>query len=106
MCKLLGVRKIVTSAYRPNGNGGVERANQTMAQMLPMVCNERQDDWDIHLANMEFAHKTSVSAATESASNEVHMNRLSLFPHHLRTILRPRPPKPRPRPTGILQPRR
>ena len=32
------------SAYHPCGNGGVERVNHTMAQMLAMVCNERQDD--------------------------------------------------------------
>ena len=29
--KLLGMRKIATSAYHPNGNGGVERVNHTMA---------------------------------------------------------------------------
>ena len=38
--KLLGVRNIDTSSYRPNGNGGVERVNHTMAQMLAMVVNE------------------------------------------------------------------
>ena len=44
--QLLGVRKLATSSYhpngnggatssnRPNGNGGVERVNHTMAQML------------------------------------------------------------------------
>ena len=37
--KLLGVRKIATIAY--HGNGGVERVNHTMAQMLAMVVNER-----------------------------------------------------------------
>ena len=44
MCKLLGVRKIATSAYHPNGNGDVERVNHTMAQMLAMVVNERRDN--------------------------------------------------------------
>ena len=63
--KLLGVRKIATSAYHPNGNGGIERVNHTtMAQMLAMVDNERQDDWDIHLPHVEFAYNNSVSAAT------------------------------------------
>ena len=44
MYTLLDMRKIATSAYHPNGNGGVERVNHTMAQMLAMVVNERQDD--------------------------------------------------------------
>ena len=40
----LGVRTLATSSYHPNCNGGVERVNHTMAQMLAMVVNERQDD--------------------------------------------------------------
>ena len=74
------VRKITTSAYHPNGNGGVERVNHTMAQMLCMVVNERQDDWDLHLPHVEFAYNNAVSAATGLAPNQVHMNRLSRFP--------------------------
>ena len=45
--RLLGVRKLATSSYHPNGNGGVERVKHTMAQMLAMVVNEQQDDWDL-----------------------------------------------------------
>ena len=44
--KLLGVRKMATSSYNPNGNCGVERVNHTMAQMLAMVVNELQSNWD------------------------------------------------------------
>ena len=40
--QLLGVRKIATSSYHPNVNGGVERVNHTMAQLLAMVVNELQ----------------------------------------------------------------
>ena len=45
MYKLLGMQKIATSAYHPNGKGGVKRLNHTVAQILAMVVNERQDDW-------------------------------------------------------------
>ena len=80
--------KIVTSAYHSNGNGGVERVNHTMAQMLAMAANERQDDWDVHLPHVELYYNNSVSAATGLAPNEVHiMNRLprlplTIFEHH------------------------
>ena len=40
----LGTRKLTTSSYYPNGNGGVELVNHSMAQMLGMVVHERQDD--------------------------------------------------------------
>ena len=54
--KLLGIHKLTTSAYHPSGNGGVERVNYTMAQMLAMVCNEHQNDWDVHLPHAESAY--------------------------------------------------
>ena len=64
------------SSYHPNGNGGVERVNHTMAQMLAMVVNEQQNDWDVRLPQVEFAYNNSVSAATGLAPNETHMDRL------------------------------
>ena len=74
--QLLVVHKLATSSYHPNCNGGVERVNQTMQQMLAMVVNERQDDWDLHLPHVELAYINSVSAATGLAPNDVHMGRL------------------------------
>ena len=76
MYRLLGVRKLATSSYRPNGNDGVERVNHTMAQMLAMVVNEQQNDWDLLLLQVEFAYNKSVSAATGLAPREIHMGRL------------------------------
>ena len=74
------MRKLATSSYHPNGNGGVERVNHTMAQMLAMVVNEQQDDWDLRLPQVEFAYNNSVSAATGLAPNEIHMGRLPRLP--------------------------
>ena len=54
--------------------------NHTMTQMLAMVVNERQDDWDLQLPHVEFAYNNLVSAATGLAPNEVHMGRLPRFP--------------------------
>ena len=78
--KLLGVHKLRTSAYHPSGNGGVERVNHAMAQMLAMVCNEHQNDWDVDLPHVEYACNNSVSAATGLAPNEVHIGRLPHLP--------------------------
>ena len=78
--KLLGIHKLTTSAYHPSGNGGVERVNHTMAQMLAIVCNEHQNDWDVHLPHVEYAYKNSVSAATGLAPDQVHIGRLPRLP--------------------------
>ena len=51
-----------------------------MAQMLAMVFNEQQDDWNLRLPHVEFAYNNSVSAATGLAPNEVHMGRLPRLP--------------------------
>ena len=79
MYNLLGMQKIATSAYHPNGNGGVERVYHTMSQMLAMVVNEMQDDGDVHVPYVEFAYTNSASAATAWARIEVHMNRHCLL---------------------------
>ena len=78
--KLLGVWKITTKSYHPNGNGGVERVNLTVAQMLAMVVNELRKNWDVQLPHVEFVYNNSVSATTSLAPNEVHMGRLTRFP--------------------------
>ena len=70
----------MTSAYCSNGDGDVKRANHTMAQMLAMVVNERQDDWDVHFLRVEFAHNSAVSGTTGLAPNEAHIKRLSRLP--------------------------
>ena len=78
--KLLRIHKLTTSAYHPSGNGGVERVNYTMAQMLAMAYNEYQNDWDVHLPHVKYAYNNSISAATGLAPNEVHIGRLPRLP--------------------------
>ena len=101
--ELFGVEQIATSSYHPSGNGGVERVNYAMAQMLAMVVNERQDDWDAQLSHVEFAYNNSVSAATGLAPNEVHTtgSRASLL--LVSTARGRRPSVPGPRPPHILR---
>ena len=62
--QLLRVRKIATSSYHPNGDGGVEDVNHTMAQMLENGRQRVQNNWDEHLPHVKFTYYNSVSAAT------------------------------------------
>ena len=80
----LGIKKLNTSAYHPEGNGGTERVNHTMAQMLSVVVNEPQTDWDVQLPHVKSAYNNSVTTSTGLTPNEVHIGRsprlpLSLF---------------------------
>ena len=49
------MRKVATSFYHPDGDGGAERVKHTMPQILAMVVYEQQDDWDLRRPHVEFA---------------------------------------------------
>ena len=80
VCKLLGVRKIATSSYHPNGNCVVERVNHAMAQTLAMLVNDLQNSWDEQLPHVNFSYTNMVSAATGLSPNEVRIGRLPRLP--------------------------
>lgn len=71
-CKLLGVRKVATSSYHPNCNDSVERAIHTMAEVMVMVANERQDDGGCAATSrwIRVLHNNSVIATTVLAPIE------------------------------------
>ena len=78
--KLPGVRKITTFLCHPNGNGGVQRVNHAMIQILEMVVNEIQHIWDEQLLHVELEYNKSVSVATGLAPNEVKIGRFPRLP--------------------------
>lgn len=47
--RMMAILKLTIRAYRVMGKGGIERLNRTMAQMLLMIVNDRQDNWDKQL---------------------------------------------------------
>ena len=55
------IRKLATTSYHANGNGGTERVNHIVVQMLTMVVNEQHNDSDLHLPHVVFAYSSSVS---------------------------------------------
>ena len=65
VCKLLRIHKTRTTAYHPQSDGQVERANRTVRSMLTALVNEARDDWDNHLPYILFAYRASVHATTK-----------------------------------------
>ena len=72
----LGIHKVNTSSYHPCTNGGVERVNHVLAQMLSIVGNEQQTEWDVLLPHVPSAYNNSVNAATGLAHNKILVGRL------------------------------
>jgi hypothetical protein len=62
--KLLGVKGISGTPYKPSVQGAVENRNKTIATLLTWMCNSAKDDWDMHLSFVESAIWRSVNAST------------------------------------------
>eukprot|EP00920_Eleutheroschizon_duboscqi_P015194 GHVT01035143.1.p1 GENE.GHVT01035143.1~~GHVT01035143.1.p1 ORF type:complete len:287 (+),score=9.42 GHVT01035143.1:811-1671(+) len=45
VCELIGTTRTTTTPYHPQSNGQVERANQTLQNMLKSICTETKRDW-------------------------------------------------------------
>jgi hypothetical protein len=62
--KKTGTSLNMSTANHPQTDGQTERANRTIEEILRAYVAPRQDDWDTHLANVEFAYNDSVNATT------------------------------------------
>lgn len=60
----LGTKLAMSTAHHPQTDGQTERANRTFEDMLRAYVSPYHDDWDQHLAALEFAYNTSVHAST------------------------------------------
>ena len=63
LSKLLQVEKTHTTPYHPQGDGLVERANQTILSMLATVVKNHKD-WESHLRTTCMAYSTSIQSTT------------------------------------------
>jgi transposase InsO family protein len=57
ICRLLSLKKITTTPYRPIFNGLVEKFNGTLKQMLKTICDEKPKDWSKYLNALLFAYR-------------------------------------------------
>ena len=60
MCKILGIHKTRTTPYRPQSDGMIERANQTIENMLSAFVSTNKRDWDEHIPLLMLAYRAAV----------------------------------------------
>ncbi len=65
--ELLGTRSALTTAYHPEGNGQVERTNQTLETYLRAFTNLYHDNWSQLLSRAEIAMNNAISASTNTS---------------------------------------
>ena len=78
LCETYGITKSRTTPYHPAGNGGVERFNQTLLNMLRSLDGDRQDRWSEHLPELVHAYNNTPHSATGYAPAYL------MFGRHLR----------------------
>lgn len=64
VCKILRIKRELTSPYHPQTDGLVERFNKTFAQIMSHYIDEYHSDWDLWIQKAVFAYNTSVQEST------------------------------------------
>ena len=54
----------MSTAFHPQTDGQMERANQTLETILRAFVDQKQTNWDLLLPAAEFAYNNSVNATT------------------------------------------
>ena len=63
--RLLGVKKIYTTAYHPQTDGTVERFNRTLLDMLAKMSRKDPKGWDNFLPYALFSYRTTPHCSTQ-----------------------------------------
>ncbi|ETO99625.1 hypothetical protein F441_22959, partial [Phytophthora nicotianae CJ01A1] len=93
--KSIGTTLSMMVTHRAQGDGQTERMNWTLEEYLRCFVSPRQDDWDIHLANAEFAVKSTVNYSTKLAPFKadlwyIQLNPLQLAAEQFDTVVKSR----------------
>ena len=64
LCSLAGIRKSRTTPYHPQGNGQVERFNQTLISMLGTLDAEKKKNWRLHVRPLVHAYNCTKNSTT------------------------------------------
>lgn len=80
VCSKLRIEKTITTPYRPQSDGLVERFNRTLKQLLRIFSHENPNDWDDHLPYVLMAYRASEQKSTKCSPNLLMLGREILFP--------------------------
>ena len=67
VCIVMGVHKVNTTVYHPQGDGLVERFNRTLTEMLSKTVEKSGKDWDEKIPYVLFTYRTSAQESTQES---------------------------------------
>ena len=65
LCQLLSIKKVYTSAYRSQANGGTERVHRFINNSVSKYITKFAREWDLWIYASALAHNTSVITGTD-----------------------------------------
>ena len=80
VCRILGIKKTRTTAFRPQGDGFIERFNRTVQNMMSMYVKESQTDWDQVLPLVVSAYRATPQETTGQSPNLMMLGREVMMP--------------------------
>ena len=78
--RLLGIKKVNSTAYHPRTDGMVERFNRTLQDMLAKVSEKDPRNWDKKLPQVLFAYRTSPHESTKETPFKLLYGREATLP--------------------------
>jgi hypothetical protein len=67
LCRLLGIKQCLSTAYHPQSDGQTERMNRVLEDMLRHYVNPQGTDWDEYLPAVEFAVNSAWQESVRAA---------------------------------------
>jgi transposase InsO family protein len=84
-CKLLRIKKIQSTAFHPESQGGIERSHRVLAEYLRLYVKEDQTNWDEWVPFAAYMYNTSEHSATGYTLFELVFGHPSSLPSALKS---------------------
>jgi transposase InsO family protein len=83
ICKLLGIKKIKPTPFRPESNGSNERSHKSLTEYIRSFVDADLSNWDQWVRYAAFAHNTTPQSSTNYMPFQVLYGRLPNLPGYL-----------------------
>jgi transposase InsO family protein len=83
ICKLLGIKKIKTTPFRPESNGSNERSHRSLIEYIRSYVDADLSNWDQWVRYDTFAHNTTPQSSTNYMPFQLLYGRLPNLPGYL-----------------------
>jgi len=88
-CRILGIKKIQSTAFHPESQGSIERSHRVLAEYLRHYVKEDQTNWDQWVPFATYVYNTTEHTATRFTPYELLFGSPSVLPSALKG-----PPEP------------